>query len=131
MFCRPHCAYVVAWPYLKSGEVLFPCSACDESGHPIRVTGPPPTSGDIGWTPENFARIDAVVARVVAELGGDPHRIFLTGVSYGGRGVWDYAEARPSMFAALVPVCASSGPTPAAAASLCCAWLSAKMQFYT
>jgi predicted peptidase len=80
----------------------------------------PPLHGDFGWTPRNFARIDQVVASAVRLLGGDQHRVLLTGVSYGGRGVWAYGAARPSMFAALVPLCASIGPDPDSVSALCC-----------
>ncbi|MGD2093187.1 MAG: prolyl oligopeptidase family serine peptidase [Candidatus Aminicenantes bacterium] len=38
----------------------------------------------------------------------DPDRIYLTGVSLGGEGVWDLAIKYPETFAAIAPVC---GPT--------------------
>lgn len=100
---------------------LFPCSACEESGRPVRISGPPPTSGRVGWVPFNFRRIDALVSATVRLYDGDPHRVVLTGQSYGGRGVWDYGAARPGMFSALVPICAAATPSPAAVAALCCA----------
>jgi len=34
----------------------------------------------------------------------DPHRVYLTGVSSGGRAVWSVAAARPDLFAAIAPV---------------------------
>src|SRR5690606_13971787 len=39
------------------------------------------------------------------EFGGDPDRTYLTGLSMGGYGTWDYALRDPQRFAALVPVC--------------------------
>lgn len=48
-----------------------------------------------------FAQLDAVVS----EFGGDPGRIYLTGLSMGGYGTWDLALRAPDRFAALVPVC--------------------------
>ena len=100
---------------------LFPCSACDErDGKARRLYGGPPTSGKYGWQRDNFNRIDTIVAAAVRHLRGDPRRVMLAGVSYGGRGVWAYGAERPSMFAALVPVCASVGPTPEAVAALSC-----------
>ena len=100
--------------------VLFPCSTCDRDGRPLRVSGPPPVDGNIGWTKINFAYIDRMVEAAINAFGGDPSRVHLTGASYGGRGVWDYGVARPSMFAALVPVCPSSMPTPEDLDALCC-----------
>ncbi|HRN62299.1 MAG TPA: alpha/beta hydrolase-fold protein [Luteimonas sp.] len=48
-----------------------------------------------------FAQLDAATR----EFGGDPDRTYLTGLSMGGYGVWDYALRQPDRFAALVPVC--------------------------
>jgi hypothetical protein len=49
----------------------------------------------------------AILDEAVAEFGGDPDRVCLTGVSAGGYGVWALGSAHPGRFAALVPV--SSG----------------------
>jgi dienelactone hydrolase len=40
----------------------------------------------------------------------DPSRIYLTGHSVGGNGVWRLAEAYPNKWAALAPLSASTGP---------------------
>lgn len=48
-----------------------------------------------------FAQLDAATR----EFGGDPDRTYLTGLSMGGYGVWDYALRQSYRFAALVPVC--------------------------
>lgn len=48
-----------------------------------------------------FAQLDAATA----EFGGDRDRTYLTGLSMGGFGTWDYALRAPGRFAALVPVC--------------------------
>lgn len=39
------------------------------------------------------------------EFGGDRNRTYLTGLSMGGYGVWEFALAHPQRFAALVPIC--------------------------
>ncbi|MGH9759541.1 MAG: alpha/beta fold hydrolase [Blastocatellia bacterium] len=46
-----------------------------------------------------------VLERTVADFRGDPARLYLTGVSMGGYGVWDIATNFPGVFAALAPVC--------------------------
>lgn len=46
--------------------------------------------------------------RTVEEFGADPRRIYLTGVSMGGYGVWHLAAQRPGTFAALVSICGGS-----------------------
>jgi predicted peptidase len=41
----------------------------------------------------------------------DPARLYLTGISMGGRGTWEFAFWHPEMLAAIVPVCGPSLPT--------------------
>ena len=41
----------------------------------------------------------------IAKFDGDPRRLYLTGISMGGYGVFQLALERPHMFAALVPIC--------------------------
>ena len=65
-------------------------------------------------------RLEALVEAAAREFGGDRSRVFLTGQSYGGKGVWDYGAQRPSAFAALVPVCPAAQPSPDLVAALCC-----------
>lgn len=54
------------------------------------------------------------VERSVEEFSGDGNRVYLTGLSLGGYGVWHLALAHPRRFAALVPVC--GGIVPAGSA---------------
>ena len=42
---------------------------------------------------------------VVNQNAVDKHRIYLTGLSMGGFGTWDWACAYPGRFAAIAPVC--------------------------
>lgn len=48
-----------------------------------------------------FAELDAATK----EFNGDPQRTYLTGLSMGGFGTWDYALRAPDRFAALAPIC--------------------------
>ncbi len=43
--------------------------------------------------------------QTIQELDGDPTRVYLTGVSMGGYGTWQFALEQPTDFAALVPIC--------------------------
>jgi hypothetical protein len=47
----------------------------------------------------------AVINHVKTYLRVDPSRIYLTGLSLGGGGVWSVVSAYPNVFAAIVPVC--------------------------
>ena len=53
--------------------------------------------------------------RSIAEFSGDGQRVYATGLSLGGYGVWHLALAWPDRFAALVPVC--GGIVPAGSAT--------------
>ncbi|MDR3386187.1 MAG: hypothetical protein P4L92_03975 [Rudaea sp.] len=53
------------------------------------------------WPP---ARVAAVVRDALQRFPIDPRRIYLTGISDGGTGVWDALKAWPACFAAGVPM---------------------------
>ncbi len=48
------------------------------------------------------------IAQTVEEFGADEQRIYLTGVSMGGYGVWYLASRHAGKFAALVSICGGS-----------------------
>jgi poly(3-hydroxybutyrate) depolymerase len=54
---------------------------------------------------DNLAMTLAAVDAATREFGGDPDRTYLTGMSMGGYGTWEFALREPRRFAALVPVC--------------------------
>jgi predicted peptidase len=55
-----------------------------------------------------------VVNYVKTKLRIDEKRIYLTGLSLGGYGVWKVAAAYPSVFAAMVPICSGGNALSAA-----------------
>ena len=59
-------------------------------------------SPDVTWALQ-------VLDAVIEEFDGDKDRVYLTGVSAGGIGVWSVGAAYPERFAALVPLCGSAG----------------------
>ena len=54
--------------------------------------------------------LSALLDHIEATERVDTDRIYLTGISMGGRSVWALAAYRPDRFAALVPVCAEGEP---------------------
>jgi hypothetical protein len=59
--------------------------------------------------------VDAVIKYAIAHYRVNVKRIYLTGLSMGGGGVWDYAgynSIASNSLAAIVPVCGSSYPEP-------------------
>jgi predicted peptidase len=51
------------------------------------------------------ATLLALLDAVLADYAVDPRRVYLTGLSMGGRGSWRLAVHHPERFAALVPIC--------------------------
>ena len=54
------------------------------------------------WSPDVLS---ALLDEIVANYAVDEGRIYLTGLSMGGRGTWTLATACPERFAAIAPVC--------------------------
>lgn len=59
-----------------------------------------PTPGDV----------DAMITHAISKYRIDASRIYLTGLSMGGGGVWEYASTFNSRVAAIAPVCGASWP---------------------
>lgn len=55
--------------------------------------------------------LHAVLEDVAERYTVDADRVYLTGMSMGGFGVWDLAMEFPDRFAALAPVCAHGNPS--------------------
>ena len=55
--------------------------------------------------------MDEVVEHVRSYLRVDPSRIYVTGLSLGGGGAWEYGYTFPQKVAALVPVCGGYNTT--------------------
>ncbi len=53
----------------------------------------------------NAEALNAMLDEVFTKLPIDTNRIYLTGISMGGVGVWKFAIAYPDRFAAIAPVC--------------------------
>lgn len=70
-----------------------------------------------GTAPSAYgAAVLALIDKKIKEFDVDTRRIYITGLSMGGYGTWALAAARPSFFAAAIPIC--GGGDPAAAADL-------------
>lgn len=47
---------------------------------------------------------------IAAEFRVDPRRFYVTGLSMGGGGTWDYVASHPGRVSAAVPICGASSP---------------------
>jgi poly(3-hydroxybutyrate) depolymerase len=75
---------------------------------------------DAIWFGSMEERAVQALDRSVKEFNGDPHGLYLTGISLGGYGTWQVAARHPGKFAAIVPIAGGGGPAcrlPAAAGS--------------
>lgn len=80
-------------PYVRAHADTFPA-----------IVVFPQAPDDSEWG-DNRALAMAALDAATREFGGDSHRTYLTGLSMGGFGVWEYAYRDPLRFAALVPIC--------------------------
>ncbi len=83
----------------------------------VKTLGPPmivesvPTFPFILISPQSPVRtwnvdaLNALLDDIVSEYRVDRDRVYLTGVSMGGRGTWALAAAHPEKFAAIAPLC--------------------------
>lgn len=56
------------------------------------------------WTGAMAVQAMMALEQSISEFHGDRRRVYLTGLSMGGQGVWLLAAAHPHRFAALVPI---------------------------
>lgn len=68
------------------------------------VVAAPQCPADSDWTLQDDALL-ALLDELAATYPIDRQRVYLTGLSMGGRGAWRLAAQHPQRFAALVPIC--------------------------
>ena len=64
-------------------------------------------------TPSMTALLQLIDKTRATNPNVDPSRIYMTGLSRGGQGVWNAAMQRPELFAAIVPIAGSGSPKDA------------------
>lgn len=66
---------------------------------------------NLWWSePRMEAQALKALDQTVVQFNGDPCRIYLTGISMGGYGLWSMAARHPGRFAALAPICGGICP---------------------
>jgi predicted peptidase len=75
---------------------------------PAIVLLPQCRPGRFWHNPDMEQMVMAELDQTVAEFGADTKRLYLTGVSMGGFGLWHLASRHPGKFAALVSICGGS-----------------------
>ncbi|RME66939.1 MAG: phospholipase [Verrucomicrobia bacterium] len=74
---------------------------------PAVVVSPQCPADELEWEP---AALVALIDRLIADYRIDEHRIYVTGLSMGGRGTWDLARHIPDRLAAIAPICGYGTP---------------------
>lgn len=69
---------------------------------PAIVVSPQCKSAREGW---NRFELRDLVVKIRTTLNVDTNRVYITGLSMGGRGTWDMLVYYPELFAAAIPVC--------------------------
>jgi predicted peptidase len=77
---------------------------------PFIIVSPQAPEGE-SW---DVAKLDALLAVIRKNYRVDQSRLYLTGLSLGGFGTWDWAIARRGLFAAIAPICGKSDVANAA-----------------
>lgn len=71
-----------------------------------------PQSPVRGWKVD---ALNALLDDLLKRYHVDEDRVYLTGLSMGGFGTWDWGGSNPERFAALVPICGAASPIRARA----------------
>lgn len=90
-------------PYVLSHEKTFP--------YLVVI----PRAEEEGWRPKgvNGELALGILDKTLDEYRTDPERVFLTGLSMGGAGTWNFALSEPDRWAAIVPICGFANPEKA------------------
>lgn len=90
----------------------------------VKVHGPPKLAGQQAFpfmlvSPQcpdgerwNVYMLNKLLDALLAEYRVDPDRVYLTGLSMGGQGTWQWALSNPERFAAIAPICGRSVSGP-------------------
>ncbi|MGD9148329.1 MAG: dienelactone hydrolase family protein [Anaerolineae bacterium] len=107
------------WPLMvflhgiaKRGDSLEELEELKKDGPPMIVEQEPdfpfivlsPQCPSDSFWESQLGRLDSLVEEILATYDVDERRIYLTGLSMGGYGVWHYALKDPARFAAVVPI---------------------------
>jgi len=74
-----------------------------QSGFPAVVISPQQSLQRLSWS-DMIDPLNALLDQIQGKYSIDPQRVYLTGLSMGGFGAWEFALRYPTRFAAVVPV---------------------------
>ena len=69
---------------------------------------------DFVWRDEEMLiALESLLLKIIKNFRVDKSRLYVTGLSMGGRGTWAIAAHRPDLFAAAAPICGGGDPATA------------------
>jgi len=69
---------------------------------------------DFVWRDEEMLiALESLLLKIIKNFRVDKSRLYVTGLSMGGRGTWAIAAYRPDLFAAAAPICGGGDPLTA------------------
>jgi predicted peptidase len=74
-----------------------------QADFPAIVVSPQLSEQKLSWS-GMIDPLNALLDKIQAKYSVDPRRVYLTGLSMGGFGTWEFALRYPARFAAIVPV---------------------------
>ena len=96
---------------LQTTVGLAPSVRKDPARYPAIIVFPQvPTDSAWAGAPADAAMV--ALRQTMSEYRTDADRVYLTGLSMGGRGSWYVAYRNPGVFAAVAPICGWITPTP-------------------
>ncbi len=103
---------------------LAPAIMLDARGWPFIAVFPQKPEQRTAWL-EHDDLVQAALDKTMAAYSTDKSRVYLTGLSQGGRGTWEIGAKHPDKFAAIAPICGWGDPAtlaPALAKTPCWAF---------
>ena len=74
----------------------------------------PQCPNDYVWRDEEMLiALESLLLKMIKNFRIDKSRLYVTGLSMGGRGTWAIAAHRPDLFAAAAPICGGGDPSTA------------------
>jgi len=112
--------------------------AANQASHPCFVVAPQ-CPADKQWVNTNWSlgsysitnvpmstelkMVKDIIETLQTQYNIDPSRLYITGLSMGGYGTWDFILRYPTMFKAAIPMCGAGDPTKASLISTLPLWI--------
>ncbi len=93
-----------------------------ETGHDLPFVIVSPQCPAHSWWAEQLDALGCLLDEAAERFPIDPDRVYATGLSMGGEGVWSLAATMPERFAAIAPICGFTDPGRAPRHALLPTW---------